>query len=218
MPHTRPTHAASQCVAVKTCGNAVQTVSPLTIVADRTPDYVSEAMFKRGQDSNATSTRLNVPAVPNERGKMLYFTKRATISAALCASFLLAAPMVFAQSFLCPNGSYVSSGPCTLCPDGSYVGGGAQCALTPGGDTYPVAQAHRNWPLTALGILAAETQFSAQMGPTLREVVVSSLHLADTSAAESRPRDNENANDVSVGWCTPLHSRGVLNQRRSPRR
>lgn len=112
-------------------------MSPLTIVADRTPDYVSEAMFKRGQDSNATSTRLNVPAVPNERGKMLYFTKRATISAALCASFLLAAPMVFAQSFLCPNGSYVSSGPCTLCPDGSYVGGGAQCALTPGGGYVP---------------------------------------------------------------------------------
>lgn len=29
--------------------------------------------------------------------------------------------------------------------------------LRPVVDTYPVAQAHRNWPLTALGILAAET-------------------------------------------------------------
>ncbi len=28
--------------------------------------------------------------------------------------------------------------------------------LRPVVDTYPVAQAHRNWPLTALGIPAAE--------------------------------------------------------------
>jgi hypothetical protein len=80
---------------------------------------------------------MNVPAVPGERGEMLQLTKRVGISAALCGMFFLAAPMAFAQSFMCPNGGYVSRGPCTLCPDGNYVGGGAQCALTPGGRYVP---------------------------------------------------------------------------------
>ena len=36
--------------------------------------------------------------------------------------------LVFSASAqtLCPDGSYVSSGPCLLCPDGGYVGGGGQ--------------------------------------------------------------------------------------------
>jgi hypothetical protein len=34
---------------------------------------------------------------------------------------------------VCPDGSFVARGPCTLCPDGSYVGGGASCQLAPGG-------------------------------------------------------------------------------------
>ena len=32
---------------------------------------------------------------------------------------------------LCPNGAYVSRGPCTLCPDGRYVGAGSLCSGAP---------------------------------------------------------------------------------------
>lgn len=46
-------------------------------------------------------------------------------------SFLLSAP---AHAFLCPDGTYVSRGPCTLCPDGTYVGGGGSCVLAPDGN------------------------------------------------------------------------------------
>jgi hypothetical protein len=35
--------------------------------------------------------------------------------------------------YVCPDGSYVASGPCTLCPNGRYIGGGASCQLAPGG-------------------------------------------------------------------------------------
>ena len=38
-----------------------------------------------------------------------------------------------AAPFLCPNGKYVSSGPCNLCPGGSYVGGGETCTIAPDG-------------------------------------------------------------------------------------
>jgi hypothetical protein len=38
---------------------------------------------------------------------------------------------------LCPDGSYVSNGPCQLCPDGSYIAGGDACVLTPKGDYVP---------------------------------------------------------------------------------
>ena len=40
-------------------------------------------------------------------------------------------------SYLCPDGSYVAQGPCTLCPDGSYVGFGARCQLAPDGRYVP---------------------------------------------------------------------------------
>ncbi len=43
---------------------------------------------------------------------------------------------------MCPNGSFVSRGPCTMCPDGSFVGGGASCQLAPNGQF--VAQDPRN--------------------------------------------------------------------------
>ena len=39
----------------------------------------------------------------------------------LGAGLLLAAPA--ASQTLCPDGSYVSQGPCQLCPDGSYISG-----------------------------------------------------------------------------------------------
>jgi hypothetical protein len=47
--------------------------------------------------------------------------------------------LVFSASAqtLCPDGSYVSKGPCQLCPDGGYVGGGGPCSLTPKGDYVP---------------------------------------------------------------------------------
>lgn len=43
---------------------------------------------------------------------------------------------------MCPDGSFVSSGPCTMCPNGSFVGGGASCQLAPNGQF--VAQDPRN--------------------------------------------------------------------------
>jgi hypothetical protein len=39
--------------------------------------------------------------------------------------------------YMCPDGSYVSEGPCTVCPDGSYVGSGARCQITPSGNYVP---------------------------------------------------------------------------------
>lgn len=38
---------------------------------------------------------------------------------------------------MCPDGSYVSKGPCNLCPNGKYVGGGAQCQMAPDGSYVP---------------------------------------------------------------------------------
>jgi len=43
---------------------------------------------------------------------------------------------------LCPDGSFVSRGPCTLCPNGSFVGGGGGCQLATNGQF--VAQDRRN--------------------------------------------------------------------------
>lgn len=34
---------------------------------------------------------------------------------------------------MCPNGQFVSSGPCTMCADGTYVGGGQRCVIAPDG-------------------------------------------------------------------------------------
>lgn len=38
---------------------------------------------------------------------------------------------------LCPDGTYVSEGPCTRCPDGTYVSAADSCVLTPEGDYVP---------------------------------------------------------------------------------
>lgn len=43
---------------------------------------------------------------------------------------------------MCPDGSFVSRGPCTMCPNGSFVGGGAGCQLAPNGQF--VAQDRQN--------------------------------------------------------------------------
>jgi hypothetical protein len=34
--------------------------------------------------------------------------------------------------YVCPDGSSVTSGPCTLCPNGRYIGGGTSCQLASG--------------------------------------------------------------------------------------
>lgn len=40
-------------------------------------------------------------------------------------------------AYMCPDGSYVAQGPCTMCPNGRYVGGGAQCQMAPDGSYVP---------------------------------------------------------------------------------
>lgn len=40
-------------------------------------------------------------------------------------------------AYICPDGSYVAQGPCTICPNGKYVGGGAQCQIAPDGTYVP---------------------------------------------------------------------------------
>jgi hypothetical protein len=52
----------------------------------------------------------------------------------LALAFLSVAPVgpAFGQA-ICPDGSYVSNGPCRICPDGSYVGGSGACAIAPDG-------------------------------------------------------------------------------------
>jgi hypothetical protein len=39
--------------------------------------------------------------------------------------------------YLCPDGSFVASGPGTLCPNGRYIGGGTSCQLASGGTFVP---------------------------------------------------------------------------------
>jgi hypothetical protein len=41
------------------------------------------------------------------------------------------------SAYMCPDGSYVAQGPCTMCPNGRYVGGGAQCQMAPDGSYVP---------------------------------------------------------------------------------
>lgn len=55
----------------------------------------------------------------------------------LVAVFYFSFGSVAQAQYMCPNGSYVSQGPCTLCPDGRYVGGGARCQIAPGGGYVP---------------------------------------------------------------------------------
>lgn len=38
---------------------------------------------------------------------------------------------------MCPDGSFVSRGPCVMCPDGSFIGGGARCQMAPNGRFVP---------------------------------------------------------------------------------
>ena len=46
-------------------------------------------------------------------------------------------PIPAAFAYMCPDGSYVSKGPCNICPDGSYIGGGASCQIAPDGTYVP---------------------------------------------------------------------------------
>ena len=51
---------------------------------------------------------------------------------------VLAAPIAGASdSYLCPDGTYVSRGPCRLCPDGSYVSASNSCVLAPDWSYHP---------------------------------------------------------------------------------
>ena len=47
--------------------------------------------------------------------------------------FAVAMSSVVQAQAMCPDGSYVSKGPCSMCPNGKYVGNGAQCQMTPNG-------------------------------------------------------------------------------------
>jgi hypothetical protein len=46
-------------------------------------------------------------------------------------------PLVSNAQTMCPDGSFVSEGPCTHCPDGTFVGGGARCQMAPDGSFVP---------------------------------------------------------------------------------
>ncbi len=50
---------------------------------------------------------------------------------------LIAFPTTALGQVLCPDGSYVSQGPCILCPDGSYVSASRGCQLAPDGSYLP---------------------------------------------------------------------------------
>ena len=67
----------------------------------------------------------------NKQAKML------SIVSASVALLFVGFSSVAQASYMCPDGSYVSQGPCTLCPNGRYVGGGAQCQMTPDGSYVP---------------------------------------------------------------------------------
>lgn len=38
---------------------------------------------------------------------------------------------------MCPDGSFVSKGPCVICPDGTFIGGGGRCQMAPNGQFVP---------------------------------------------------------------------------------
>lgn len=57
-------------------------------------------------------------------------------------SFVVSAITLFAASaasaqVMCPNGSFVSRGPCVMCADGSFVGGGGRCQMASNGQFVP---------------------------------------------------------------------------------
>ncbi len=56
---------------------------------------------------------------------------------ALLAMIIGAVPLAASGQALCPDGSYVSQGPCRLCPDGTYVSASLSCVLTPKGTYVP---------------------------------------------------------------------------------
>ena len=62
---------------------------------------------------------------------------RVAVALLLVGAYGLLMPQDAVGQFMCPDGSYVSRGPCTLCPNGRYVGGGATCQLTPDGSYVP---------------------------------------------------------------------------------
>ena len=61
---------------------------------------------------------------------------KSTLFFVAAAASLLTATASVAQ-VLCPDGSFVSRGPCVLCPDGSFIGGGGRCQLAPNGQFVP---------------------------------------------------------------------------------
>ena len=79
---------------------------------------------------------LHIRELAYREGDRMTRTRRATLLA-LIVSSLVSASTAFAQTYMCPDGSYVSSPPCTLCPNGRYVGGSSQCTITPGGQYVP---------------------------------------------------------------------------------
>ena len=62
--------------------------------------------------------------------------KRIRVGSIMVFALTLSASAL-AQTYMCPDGSYVSRGPCTLCPDGHYVGGSQVCSMAPDGTYVP---------------------------------------------------------------------------------
>lgn len=63
--------------------------------------------------------------------------KDLAVASAAFVFLLVGFSSVAQASYMCPDGSYVSEGPCTMCPNGRYVGGGAQCQMAPDGSYVP---------------------------------------------------------------------------------
>jgi hypothetical protein len=57
--------------------------------------------------------------------------------ALVLAAAMAPAVSVADDAYLCPDGSYVSRGPCRLCSDGSYVSASSACVLAPDGGYHP---------------------------------------------------------------------------------
>ena len=55
----------------------------------------------------------------------------------LAQLLISAVPVTVTAQVMCPDGSFVARGPCTLCPDGSFIGGGGRCQLAPDGSFIP---------------------------------------------------------------------------------
>jgi len=96
---------------------------------------------------------------------------------------------------LCPNGAYVSRGPCTLCPDGRYVGAGSLCSgIAPSG--YSVSGGR-----TVQYTRSAAPRTNARTG-TASSVAATAASTARPTAVRSLPC-TENA-VPTAGQCTPV--------------